>query len=44
MDDMVNRGERDGKPKYEPSMSIIGWLVGALVLWSLVLIPFVIPS
>ena len=40
MDDITCSGERDGRPKYDPSIGIIGWLVGALVVWAVVLIPW----
>lgn len=40
MDDIVSNGKRNAKPVYDPSMSIIGWLVVALVIWAAVLIPY----
>lgn len=39
MDDIVDRGARDSKPVYDPSMSIIGWLVISIVIWAAVLLP-----
>jgi len=38
MDNMADSGKRDGTPLYDPSMSIIGWMVVALVIWSVVLV------
>ena len=40
MDNMDIAGERDGKPQYDPSMNIIGWLAAGMVVWSLVLLPW----
>ena len=37
-------GKKGGKPVYEPSMSIIGWLLVALFAWAAVLIPCLMPS
>jgi len=42
MDDMVTSGKRDEKAQYDGSMGIIGWLAGGLVLWALVLIPYLL--
>ena len=44
MDDITNSGERDGIPKYDPSIYIIGWLAGALAVWATVLIPWLMRS
>ncbi len=38
MDNMADSGERDRIPLYDPSMGIIGWVVVALVIWSVVLV------
>ena len=40
MDNVDNAAERDGKPQYDPSMNIIGWLAAGMVVWSLVLLPW----
>jgi len=40
MDDKAKGEERDVKPKYDPSINIIGWLAGGLVVWAAVLIPW----
>ena len=40
MDNMVDSGKREDKLQYDASMGIIGWLAGALVVWAVVLIPY----
>jgi hypothetical protein len=40
MDNINSSGKRDGKPQYDPSMSIIGWLVVSLVVWTVILVPY----
>lgn len=37
MDNVTDSGKRDGIPFYDSSMSIIGWVVVALIIWSVVL-------
>ena len=44
MDKMDNAGERDGKPQYDPSMNIIGWLAAGVAVWLSVLLPWFMSS
>lgn len=36
--------KKDGKPHYDSSMGIIGWLVVALIVWAAFLLPYVMLS
>lgn len=44
MDNMVDSGKREDKPQYDSSMGIIGWLAGGLVVWAVVLLPYLMLS
>ena len=44
MDNMDNAAERDGKPQYDPSMNIIGWLAAGVAVWLSVLLPWFMSS
>ena len=44
MDNITDSGKRDGITLYDPSMSIIGWVVVALVIWFVVLFSYLMFS
>jgi hypothetical protein len=42
VDDVATSGKRNEKAQYDRSMGVIVWLAGSLVVWALVLIPYLL--